>query len=277
MDNLRVVFFTNQNNYELAELAVDYFKKNSKGLKINIVSNNFHTNSTFYHTDIEYFNMGVNYQYNGKHFGESMMKYLNQISEEYIFFFCDDYFVINKVDEEKLQTLLNYIECEKIDYFGFDDMNPGDTKYEEKVYLSSCDHFNKSHFIVRNDDHRYKYSVQPCIWKKGSLLRVLSNNISLHNLDQTIDTLKEINNIKALGNNLKSHMTYLSSEQIEKIDYFVISYVEIVRNGVFMIPENDGLRKEWEIQTKIVRNLYNDNHFTNRPFFSRLLHNGKIN
>lgn len=276
MKNLRVVYFTNQNNLELAEMAVDYFKKNSKNLRINIVSNYFLPNTNFYHQDVEYFNMEVPYKYDGKHFGESMIKYLNQIDDEYIFFFCDDYFVINPVKEEELQNLLDFIVCEKIDYFGFDDMNPNDTRLEEVIYNSNCENKNKDNFVVRNMDHRYLYSVQPCIWKKTTLLGILNNNISLHNLDHTIDELRIFENIKALGNNLKSHMTYLSSEDIEKLEYFILCYVEIVRHGVFMIPENDPLRKDWEIQTKIVRDLYRYEIFTNSPSFNKLLDKAKI-
>jgi hypothetical protein len=43
-----------------------------------------------------------------------------------------------------------------------------------------------------------------------------------------------------------------------------------------MIPENDTLRKDWEIQTKIVRDLYNYEIFTNSPSFNKLLYKAKI-
>lgn len=275
MNNLRVVFFTNENNFQLAELAVEYLKNHSQNLKIDILSNNFPQNSNFYHSDVEYHNMSVPYRYDGKHFGETMIKYLDRIKEEYIFLFCDDYFVINKVDEKSLESLLNFIKCEDIDYFGFDYMNPGDTQQEEKIYVSKCINENSDNFIVRNRDHRYLYSVQPCIWKKETLSKILTKDISLHNLDNTIEYLRNFENVKALGNSLKSYMTFVSSEIINDIDYFILCYVELVRHGVFMTPENDPLRKEWEIQTKIIRDISNHHYFTNLPFFSKLLNNNQ--
>ena len=89
MNNLSVVFFTNENNFQLAELAVEYLKNHSQNLKINILSNNFPQNSNFYHSDVEYHNMNIPYRYDGKHFGETMIKYLDVIEEEYIFLFCE--------------------------------------------------------------------------------------------------------------------------------------------------------------------------------------------
>ena len=38
-DTIVVVYFTNENSVELAEMSASYFKKYSKDLKINIVSN----------------------------------------------------------------------------------------------------------------------------------------------------------------------------------------------------------------------------------------------
>lgn len=275
MNNLSVVFFTNENNFQLAELAVEYLKNHSQNLKINILSNNFPQNSNFYHSDVEYHNMNIPYRYDGKHFGETMIKYLDVIEEEYIFLFCDDYFVINKVDEKSLEDLLNFIKCENVDYFGFDYMNPGDTQQEEKIYVSECMNENSDNFIVRNRDHRYLYSVQPCIWKKETLSKILTKEISLHNLDNTVEYLRNFENIKSLGNSFKSYMTFVSSELVSDIDYFILCYVELVRHGVFMTPENDPLRKEWEIQTKIIREISNHHYFTNLPFFSKLLNNNQ--
>ena len=204
-----------------------------------------------------------------------MIKYLDVIEEEYIFLFCDDYFVINKVDEKSLEDLLNFIKCENVDYFGFDYMNPGDTQQEEKIYVSECMNENSDNFIVRNRDHRYLYSVQPCIWKKETLSKILTKEISLHNLDNTVEYLRNFENIKSLGNSFKSYMTFVSSELVSDIDYFILCYVELVRHGVFMTPENDPLRKEWEIQTKIIREISNHHYFTNLPFFSKLLNNNQ--
>ena len=165
---------------------------------------------------------------------------------------------------------MDFIICESVDYFGFDYMNPGDTKEEEKVYESKCPNQYSDNFIVRNKDHRYLYSVQSCIWKKETLLKILSDDISLHNLDHTIDKLRTHNNIKALGNNLNSYVTYMTVYQIDDVEYYILCYVEIVRHGKFILPENDPMRKETEIQTQIIREMLKKNIFTNSDFFDNL-------
>ena len=276
MDNLSVVYFTNEKGFGLAELAVDYFKKYSKNLKINIVSNTIPEGYVFRHNDIGYHNMEIPFHPAGGHFGESMLKYLNSVDDEYIFFFCDDYFLINDIKEDELKVLLDYIKCENIDYFGFDEMNPGSTLLPEKIYPSSCEHKDANNFVIRNRDHQYLYSVQPCIWKRESFIKVLNDGVSLHDLDHTKQYIKDIDGIVALGNKLQSHMTYRPVSILNDTNYFIISYAEIVRHGVFIIPENDPLRKEDEIQTHIVRELSKDETINTKDFFVKLLYECKL-
>lgn len=276
MENLSVVFFTNQNGFGLAKIASEYFKKNSESLRIHIVSNKLPQNIETPPERILYHDMDVNYDFSGKHFGESMSKFLNSIDDEFIFFFCDDYFVIDKVKEDELEQLVDYLKCENIDYFGFDEMNPGSTKQLERIYESKCEHPDSQNFVIRNRDHEYLYSVQPCIWKRESFLKILQNGVSLHDLDHTKQFIKDVDGIVALGNKLISHMTYLSQESINKINYFIISYAEIVRHGVFMIPENNPSRHEHEIQVQIVRELCKNEDIVKQDFFKKLLHELKL-
>lgn len=276
MDNLSVVYFSNEKGFGLAELAVDYFKKYSKNLKINIVSNKISDGYEFRHDDVYHHNMEVPFNDSGKHFGESMLKYLKSVDDEYIFFFCDDYFLIDDLKEDELEKLIDFIKCENIDYFGFDDMCNGCSSKPKVMYAPKCNHNNNDSFVVRNPDERYLYSVQPCIWKRESFIKVLSGGVSIHNLDETIETIKDVDGIVALGNDLSSHMTYKKQEEINKINYFILSYVEIVRHGVFIVPENYPNRIEDEVQTKIVRDLCKDETVNKKPFFTKLLYKLKI-
>ncbi len=276
MDNLSVVYFTNEKGFGLAELAVDYFKKYSKNLKINIVSNEIPDGYEFRHDDVYHHNMEVPFNDSGKHFGESMLKYLKSVDDEYIFFFCDDYFLIDNLKEDELEKLIYFIKCENIDYFGFDDMCNGCSSMPKVMYDPKCNHNNNDSFVVRNPDDQYLYSVQPCIWKRESFIKVLSGGVSLHDLDETIEKIKEVDGIVALGNDLSSHMTYKKQEEINKINYFILSYVEVVRHGVFIVPENNPSRFEDEVQTKIVRDLCKDETVNKKPFFTKLLYKLKI-
>ena len=276
MDNLSVVYFTNEKGFGLAELAVDYFKKYSNNLKINIVSNMISEGYVFRHDDIQHHNMGVPYNDIGKHFGESMLKYLKSVDDEYIFFFCDDYFLIDDIKEDDLNTLIKFMQCENVDYFGFDDMCNECGLMGKVMYESKCYHEQSDMFVVRNRDNQYLYSVQPCIWKRETFIKVLSDGVSLHDLDETKQHIKDIDGIVALGNDLPSHMTYKSQEEINKINYFILSYAEIVRHGVFIVPENNPSRFENEIQTKIVRDLCKDETMNKKPFFTKLLYDLKL-
>ena len=276
MDNLSVVYFTNEKGFGLAELAVDYFKKYSKNLKINIVSNMIPEGYEFRHNDIQHHNMEVPYHYSGKHFGESMLKYLKSVDDEYIFFFCDDYFLVDDIKEDDLKTLIDFMICEDIDYFGFDDMCDGCSQMDKVMYEPKCHHEQSDKFVVRNRDDQYLYSVQPCIWKRETFMKVLTDGVSLHDLDETRQHIKDIDGIVALGNDLSSHMTYKTQEEINKINYFILSYAEIVRHGVFIVPENNPSRFENEIQTQIVRDLCKDETINKKPFFTRLLYNLKL-
>jgi hypothetical protein len=271
-----VCYYTNEQNITLCEIAVDFFKKNSRELKINIVSNSIPDNHNFFHNDIMYHNSNVDFMSDGSHFGETMLKYLNSIKNEFVFFFCDDYFVIDKIKEDDLFEIVNFMRHESISYFGFDDMNPYSTKKEESFYESlNFPDFNGK-FIIRNDDHEYLYSVQPCIWNRKSLLNLLKIGVSLHDLDHTKKILKH-NNIIALGNRFKSHMTYVNQETYPSIEYYILSYVETVRHGVFMIPENDPYRVDGEMQVKVIREICQNYSKKNDKTFKRLLHNSKKN
>ena len=276
-DKIVVVYFTTENNFELADVSVSYFKKHSKNLKINIVSNRLPDGYVKKHDDVEYFDMGINFDSSSKHFGETMTSYLNNINYDYILFLCDDYVLIDDVKERDLEELIQYMICGNIDYFGFDDMNPDATKMPEQTHKTSCKNRHSEQFIIRNSDHEYLYSVQPCIWKRETLLKILEKDISIHDLDNTIESLRNYNDIIALGTSLMSHMTYKNYIDIKNIDYFILSYVEIVRHGVFILPENDPHRDEEEVQVKVIRDIIRDRSITDNTLLLRLLHYTKKN
>ena len=270
-----VVYFTNENNVELAEMSASYFKKYSKNLKINIVSNRIPEGHVKKYDDIDYFDAGVEFDSSGKHFGETMITYLNSINHDYILLLCDDYVLIDDIKQKDLRELIQYISCEDIDYFGFDDISSNSSKIPKQPYKSSCKNKYSEHFILKNNDDEYLYSVQPSIWKRKSLLKILSAGISLHDLDHTIESLRVYKDIIALENSLKSHMTYLNKDIAKTIDYFIFAYVEIVRHGVFILPEINENRSEDEIQVKVIRDIINEYEFKNDALLCKLLYQNR--
>ena len=195
MDNLRFLINTHENNVSLAELSLKYFFKHNKrdDLKITLVSNKFNTDDLKYKDRVTYYSSDINLHCQGYHFKDSMISVLSKIEEEYVFFLLDDYFFINEIKYNDLSDALNLMKCENIDYFGFDDIG-GILKLSDFEKLNTqCESNIKDELYIRHKDYQYLFSVQPCIWKKTSLLELLKKheNISLHDLDETKPYIKE--------------------------------------------------------------------------------------
>jgi hypothetical protein len=112
-------------------------------------------------------------------------------------------------------------------------------------------------FYEFDDTVRHMYSVQPCIWKKSSLIELLNHNpeLTLHQLDNTDVYNKRgerRNLIEKHGylfyetkenffnygfNNFCYHhppLTYHVDEKPMSSDFLLIDYIEIVRHGKFL-------------------------------------------
>jgi hypothetical protein len=241
MDNIRFLFFTNENSVPLGELAVkNFFKHNKKeGLNVSLVSNKFKDNNFQLEDKVSYLSGNVNFKNNGGHFAETLLNVLPQIKEEYIFFFCDDYFFIAETKYDDLTEVINILKNDNIDYFCPDDLCEV-TSWWINVLDKYTPNFNtkfKDNLYLRKNTHQYLFSTQPCIWKKESLLNLLNtyNNISLHELDNTLQIIKENNTFKCASSNLKSCFNH---SEFNGHDYFLIAYYEIIRHGCFWLPEN---------------------------------------
>ena len=240
INNIRFVFFTNEHNVKFAELCLKHFFKHNKreGLKITLLSNKFIDNN-FEHSDkVTYMESNIDKYSQGYHFGKSLLNLLQRIEEDYIFYFCDDYFFIDEIKYDDLEELLNMMVCDNIDYFGFDNVGGIYPINEFEKYTSQCINKYKEHFYFRRPDYQYLYSVQPCIWNRKSFIKILSRheNISLHDLDETKDYLVD-GSLKTIINDLNSCFDHVNKKPTND-DYFIIAYNEIVRHGCFNIPEN---------------------------------------
>jgi hypothetical protein len=241
LDNLRFLFFTNENAVTLGELAVKHFIKHNKkeGLNVSLVSNKFKDNNFQFKDKISYLSGDIEFQSNGGHFAQTLLKVLPQVEEEYIFFFCDDYFFIAETKYDDLGEVINMLKNDNIDYFCPDDLCNASSWWSNSLekYTPNFDTKFKDNLYKRNNNHQYLFSVQPCIWKKESLLNLLKtyDNISLHDLDNTLPIIKENNKLKCVSSNLKSCFNHIT---FNKDDYFLIAYYELIRHGCFHIPEN---------------------------------------
>jgi hypothetical protein len=272
LDNLRFVFFTNETNLELINLTLKYFFRftSEHNLKVSVISNKLNSLNLPYTNKVDYLEGNVEFQHNGGHFGKTLINTLPLIQEDYIFFFCDDYFLVDKLQVDKLANLLSFINKENIDYFGFDDI-AGEEILSFKPYDSIDYPFTEFKFYYRDNNYRYLYSVQPTIWKKESLFQLaqLFPNISLHNLDETLPEIKSQNTFKCVCNSLNSHFSYTPLHS----NYFILSYIEAIRHGVFHYPDNGFYLSPDYTSVKFIQNLIQEENLKNNKSFDKFFIN----
>jgi hypothetical protein len=215
-------------------------------LKRYMVSNKI-VNFEFKSQNTTFIDCNIQFDGTGKHFSKTMIDALSKINEEYIIFFCDDYLSIGKTKWNILSELIELVETEGIDFISFSYMPQ--SKQWNKFNASLPSLPDKNLYFIP-DNYMYLYSVQPCIWKKSSLLDVLTNNpeISLHDFDttniknregftRTMDVKTSTWNPYPNGSQsygFKCLCTDYSGfdEQIN-YDWFIFPYVEIIRHGFF--------------------------------------------
>jgi hypothetical protein len=280
VNDLRFVFYTNENNIHFIELTLTYFYKNiNVGLpKVTVISNKLPPDGLPFFDKVEYMSGNVEYDPAGKHFGQTLINTLPTIPEPYIFFFCDDYFLIEQTKTEHLSNLLNFIQKYNIDYFGFDDAPTWDVNTFDE-FDGSLDDYPDVKLLRRNNQYRYLFSVQPTIWNKQSMLNLLATHphMSLHNLDETIQEIKDTNKLVCLYNTGRSWFSHndeaFGITDIKAYDYFIIAYIELVRHGVFFAPENGFGLSENYTGVKFIYKLIDEFDLKNKPKFKKLLHN----
>lgn len=272
LDDIRFIFYTNESNFGLGELCVKHFLMHNKreDLKVSLISNNFPHDNFQFDDRITYLNANVERKSDGSHFAQTMLSVLPEIKEKYVFYFCDDYFFVKETKYDDLREVLDMMDCDGIDYFGLDDIGEAKHISNYDKYITSCDNKYKEHFYLRERDYRYLFSVQPCIWNTNSLHELLKvhNNISLHDLDETLDVIKTGNTYKALCNDLPSGVNFLD---VETTDYFLIAFHELVRHGVFWLPENGQALHPLTPSVQFTYKLIDDEDLMNRPDFKNIL------
>lgn len=243
-----ILLYTNQEYLPLADLTTTEFDKffPENPIKRYVVSNSFdgyefkNKNSFFIDTNTHFCHLGG-------HFGRTMLSALNNIEEEFIIFFCDDYLLIDKPYLENLDKLMHIIREDGIDFFTFASTRPMVDWIKYPIFFENLPNRN---FYVIPENYHYLHSVQPCIWKKSSLLELLSYNqdISLHALDTT--HIKNKHGFTRFfypltstwgpfpentgGYDFKCVCTdFEAYDDVFDYKYFIFPYVEIIRHGKF--------------------------------------------
>lgn len=184
---LSVVFYTNENYFPIAELAVKEFNKFSKNINIEkyLFTNNVKENYCPNILDFNLINTNVEFKSDATHFSEIMINGLKNIKTEYVLYFSEDYFLIRDIKKNNLKKIMNVILHHNIDHFSFmsydyPDWNILDLNYD-KIGLP------KNSVLEINNSYLYQFSLQPCIWRVSSLIELLENNprLTTSKLDTT--------------------------------------------------------------------------------------------
>jgi hypothetical protein len=287
IDDLHFVFSTNESNSHLAELAVHQLLLHAKrdNLKVTVISNKYKEGPLMYGDKVNYISSGIEFDPYGGHFTDTMIQLLPTIKEKYIFFFCDDYMMVDDIKWDDIHAIMNMIRSENIDYFGFDDAMDAEV---ELFPMYEKEHEGIPSGILRWRDPEYRYicSVQAAIWKKSALLHLIEkHNPNLHALDDTWPDVREsARSLRMLYHTLHSCFThtelwYPPPHDRPDVPHYVsfgIGYVEIVRHGVFLHPKN-GWGITTECRTKLIDKLIEEFDLLNNPKFYRLLEHMRKN
>lgn len=275
MENIRFLFYTNENNQALVELCLKYFFKynTNEKLKVSVLSNGYKNKDFHFNDRVNYLSSDINLNSTNR-FVDTIKYGLNNIEEDYIFFTLDDYFFRKEIKYDNLNKLINIMDCDNIDFLSFDTLYLTTHEYLNwEKFKSNCDNSFEDQLIYRPNSFDFLYSVQPSIWRKSSLLNIVETcgNFSLHNLDKTIDVIKEkTKNYRNLSTNVISSFDF--NDDIKKIDeYFLIAYSEVVRHGVFLIPENGYPSDIIYENAKFIYQIIENENLEAKPEFDNLL------
>ena len=271
INDLRFVFFTNEKSTHLMELTLKYFFKHNTVGNVSVIVNNITTDDLPHKERVEYLNGKADFSSDGGHFAKSLRNTLPLINEEYVFLFMDDYFFAADSKTDQLRSVLDLMKCENIDYFGFEDMEDGYIT-PDKIFESNCSDIGKGNLFYKGNDYRYLYSLQPTIWKKSSLIEIVNKypKLSAHEMDETEKEVKDENSLICLCNDLTS---FVNDKDVS--DYFCIAYYELIRHGVFHVPENGFALPPDAPYIKFIRKLIDGEGLINNNKFRKILHDIK--
>jgi hypothetical protein len=260
MKDISVIVFTNEKYFNLLYLTLPYTIENTKhlGIKIHVVTNKVPEHETF--EGVNYIESNTIFREDESHFWETLFVALGQIEEKYVLFLCDDYLIKSPIKQDKFEGIIPLLEELNADYLAL-----GTQKHIQNFVVNwkkpevdlTRYNFPEGCFYEFDETARHMYSVQPCIWKKTSLIEILKHNvgISLHQLDNT-----DIKNKRGERRKLDEGLNFSFYEKKENFfdygfknfcyhypptsyhvdekplysEFFFIDYIEIVRHGKFL-------------------------------------------
>lgn len=266
-NRLQTVIYTNNNSLPIAEVAFNEFKEHAPSdSKVTIVTNQAPESFTLKYPENTYIANVENKR--GYQFAEVMLNYLHSIDNEFIFFLLDDYITLKKFSRHDFNRILNLMSSESVDYFSFDRKQ----EYMTRQFKSyNTPYFDSEYINIISSDDLHRFSVQPCIWRRTSLISLLEKypNVDVHKFETDKTIVQE--DLKTLGFNWHVFDPKIpSTEGLEH--HFTFSWAEVVRSGCFLCPENGFPRSTEEIAVQLIYKLVDKYSMKEKVEFENVLY-----
>jgi len=189
--------------------------------------------------DNDFYDIIVSESKDKQNFFGKMNPLLQKLNTDYFLFFLDDYFLTRKIDDKLIETIIDFIENKKIDYFKLN-------LRSKKRCLKSLK-FNGVKFYQLNTNIRYAIDLYPSIWRKEFVQQTI---LKWPYKEQNIW------NYEARFNNLKEKMDITNSYCLgSKKDFY---FDDMVRKGELIRKSHYSVLKKYKIdlsQTRKVRSI----------------------
>ncbi len=121
-------------------------------------------------------------------YSNRLIEALNQIKTEYVLISFEDMILYDKVDTEKLSSIIDMMSTNE-EYFFTRLIKSG---------IRSSSSLKDNLFLMNSSD--FMFSITPTVWRRSMLLSALENlqHLSIWDLETNGDTLLKNNNIKSL-------------------------------------------------------------------------------
>ena len=173
ISDVSVLVYTNEKGINITHLTLPKVIAAFEGTvnKIYLTANKIPNAFTGF--NVNYISAEIEFKSNGSHYSQTLQHALKEITEEYILFLCDDYLFRTPVKRDVLVNIINLIKNCNVDYFSFASLCYCDVVIKNwKSPAINLKDFNLDGTLYEIDNnYRHLYSVQPCIWKKTSLLK----------------------------------------------------------------------------------------------------------
>ena len=131
--------------------------------------------------------------------GQRMLNAIDLIDTDYIFFILDDYYLSEEINYELINEHINFLEEYSANKIMLD------IDYGEPIY--QLNHIKDNLYTFKNGSD-YLNSIQPSIWEKKYLKKVLKPNYSPWDFELVGNEYTKSINPKILLNKRNSHMYF---------------------------------------------------------------------